>query len=70
MLVRLTARKAFFICLILLLQGTSFAAPSRIQPVLGNIDRTSAADEIVTVSFDGNLYSLRQDRTASRGNWP
>jgi flagellar hook assembly protein FlgD len=64
----MSASRVIIACLLLFSSACAFAQP--IQPVIGNIDRASIADEIVTTSFDGNLYAWKSDRTLLDGNWP
>ena len=63
-------KRIILISLILFLPAAACASLRPIQPVVGNIDNSTIADEIITTSFDGNLYAWKADRTLLDGNWP
>ncbi|MFA5034648.1 MAG: FlgD immunoglobulin-like domain containing protein [Candidatus Margulisiibacteriota bacterium] len=48
----------------------AIAEPGFISPVIGNIDDSTAADEVITSTFDGRLYAWREERTLAAGAWP
>lgn len=63
-------KRLFILIFLLILPSVAFASLHPIPPVVGNVDASTIADEIITTSFDGSLYAWKADRTLLSGNWP